>query len=72
MKKFHFLDGLKIGGIENQAFTLSSLKSSKEENYLVNLDKSINNYPDNFFKQDKFKNLEIISFTRKKVFTYLF
>lgn len=66
MKKFHFLDGFKIGGIENQAFTLSSLKSSQEENYLVNLDKSINNYPDNFFKQDKFKNLKIISFTRKK------
>ena len=66
MKKFHFLDGLKIGGIENQAFTLSSLKSPNNENYLINLDKSINNYPDNFFKQDKFKNLKIISFVRKR------
>ena len=33
MKKFHFLDGLKIGGIENQALTLSSIKTSKEENF---------------------------------------
>ena len=30
MKKFHFLDGFKIGGIENQAFTLSSSDDFEE------------------------------------------
>ena len=39
MKKFHFLDGFKIGGIENQAFTLASLKTSKADNFLINLNK---------------------------------
>lgn len=66
MKKFHFLDGLKIGGIENQAFTLSSCESSKEENYLINLNKKRNDYSDNFFKKKRYKNLRIISFQRKK------
>ena len=66
MKKFHFLDGFKIGGIENQAFTLASSKSSNVDNFLVNLNKSKNDYSDNFFKQKKYKNLKIISFERKK------
>ena len=34
MKRFHILDGLKIGGIENQAFTLSSSDDFEEENYM--------------------------------------
>ena len=66
MKKFHFLDGLKIGGIENQALTLSSLETSKEENLLINLNISKNDYSDNFFKQKKYENLKIISYKRKK------
>ena len=66
MKKFHFLDGLKIGGIENQAFTLSSYESSKEENYIVNLNKKRNDYSDKFFKKKIYKNLKIISFRRRK------
>ncbi len=66
MKKFHFLDGFKIGGIENQAITLSSLKTSKEDNFLINLNKSKNDYSDNFFKQKKYKNLKIISYERKQ------
>ena len=41
---FHILDGIKIGGIENLAFTLSSEKMSMEQNYLINLNKKINNY----------------------------
>ena len=53
MKKFHFLDGLKIGGIENQALTLSSLETSKVENFLINMNKEKNDYPDNFFNQKK-------------------
>ena len=36
---FHILDGIKIGGIENLAFTLSSEKIDGEENYLINLSK---------------------------------
>ena len=51
MKKFHFLDGFKIGGIENQAFTLASSKSSNADNFLINLNKSKNDYSDNFFKK---------------------
>ena len=66
MKKFHFLDGFKIGGIENQAFTLASLKTSKADNFLINLNKSKNEYSDKFFKQEKYKNLKIISLKRKK------
>ena len=66
MKKFYFLDGLKIGGIENQAFTLSSSDNFKEENYIINLNKRINHYSDDFFKQKKYKNLKIISYERKK------
>ena len=34
---FHILDGIKIGGIENLAFTLSSEKIDGQENYLINL-----------------------------------
>lgn len=68
MNKFHVLDGLKIGGIENQALTLSTEKNDDEDNYLVNLDKNINNYPENFFNQEKYRNLKIISFQRKKFF----
>ena len=41
---FHILDGIKIGGIENLALTLSSEEISKEQNYLINLNKNINNY----------------------------
>ena len=66
MKKFHFLDGLKIGGIENQAFTLSLEESKKYINYIINIDEFKNDYSDNFFKQEKYKNLKIISFKRKK------
>lgn len=66
MKKFHFLDGLKIGGIENQALTLSSEGDKNEENYLVNLNKKINEYSNKFFSQNKYKNLKIISFQRKE------
>tara|TARA_A100001035_G_scaffold149386_1_gene117456 strand:- start:198 stop:1286 length:1089 start_codon:yes stop_codon:yes gene_type:complete len=66
MKKFHFIDGLKIGGIENQALSLSSLETSKVENFLINLNKRKNDYPDNFFNQKKYKNLKVISFERKQ------
>ena len=66
MKKFHFLDGLKIGGIENQALTLTSEEDIDEENYLINLNKNLNDYSDKFFKQKQFKNLKIISFKRRK------
>ena len=66
MKKFHFLDGLKIGGIENQAFTLSSEGNSKYQNCIINLNNKINEYSDNFFKNKKYKNLKILSFERKK------
>jgi len=38
---FHILDGIKIGGIENLAFTLSSEKMSLEQNYLINLNKNL-------------------------------
>ena len=65
---FHILDGIKIGGIENLALTLSSEKISKEQNYLINLDKKINNYSNYFSKNNKYKNLKIISFERKKGF----
>ena len=39
---------------------------SKKENYIINLNKRINHYSDDFFKQEKYKNLKIISFERKK------
>ncbi len=63
---FHVLDGIKIGGIENLALTLSSEKISKEQNYLINLNKKINNYSTFFSKNNKYKNLKIISCDRKK------
>ena len=49
---FHILDGIKIGGIENLAFTLSSEKLSTEKNYLINLNKNINNYSNYFSKNN--------------------
>ncbi len=66
MKRFHILDGLKIGGIENQALTLSSEKCIYEENYLLNLNQEINCYSDKFFNQKKYQNLNIFSLKRKK------
>ena len=63
---FHILDGLKIGGIENLALTLSSQKTHLEQNYLINLNKNINNYSNYFSKNKKYKNLKIISVQRKK------
>ena len=63
---FHILDGIKIGGIENLALTLSSARMSKEQNYLINLNKKINNYSNYFSKNNKYKNLKIISFERKR------
>ena len=63
---FHILDGIKIGGIENLAFTLSSEKMSMEKNYLINLNKKINNYSNYFSKKKKYKNLKIISVERKR------
>ena len=65
MKIFHVLDGLKIGGIENQALTLSSEGKRDGENILLNLNKNINDYSKNFFNQKKYKNLKIISCQRK-------
>ncbi len=62
---FHFLDGIKIGGIENLALTLSSEQISSEQNYLINLNKKVDNYSDYFSKKNKYKNLKIISFERK-------
>jgi len=62
---FHIIDGIKIGGIENLALTLSSEKSSMEQNYLINLNKKINNYSNYFAKNNKYKNLSIISLERK-------
>ena len=62
---FHILDGIKIGGIENLALTLSSEKMSMEQNYLINLNKKIDNYSDYFSKNNKYKNLKIISCERK-------
>ncbi len=63
---FHILDGIKIGGIENLALTLSSENLSVEQNYLINLNKNINNYSNYFSKNKKYKNLKIISVERKK------
>ena len=65
---FHILDGIKIGGIENLALTLTSEENDKEQNYLINLNKKINNYSNYFSKNNKYKNLKIISFERKKGF----
>ena len=65
---FHILDGLKIGGIENLALTLSSEKMNLEENYLINLNKNINNYSNYISKNNKYKNLKIISVERKRSF----
>ena len=63
---FHILDGFKIGGIENLALTLSSEKISMEKNYLINLNKNIDNYSNHFSKNNDYKDLEIISCERKK------
>tara|TARA_A100000164_G_scaffold356756_1_gene366679 strand:+ start:749 stop:1837 length:1089 start_codon:yes stop_codon:yes gene_type:complete len=63
---FHILDGIKIGGIENLALTLSSEKISMEKNYLINLNENVNNYSNYFSKNKKYKNLKIISIERKK------
>ena len=63
---FHILDGIKIGGIENLALTLSSEKTPMEQNYLINLNKNINNYSNYISKNNKYKNLKIISIERKK------
>ena len=38
-QNFHILDGLKIGGIEKLALTLSSQKILNEENYILNITK---------------------------------
>ena len=56
---FHILDGIKIGGIENLALTLSSENLSREQNYLINLNKKIDNYSSYFSKNNKYKNLKI-------------
>ena len=66
MKTFHVLDGLKIGGIENQALTLSSQESGDDINYLVNLNQKINRYTNKFFDQKQYQNIKIISLRRKK------
>ncbi len=63
---FHFLDGLKIGGIENLALTLSSERVHKEKNYLINLNKNINDHLNYISKNKKYKNLKIISLERKR------
>ena len=63
---FHILDGIKIGGIENLALTLSSEKIHIEQNYLINLNKNINDYSNYILKNNKYKNLRIISFEREK------
>ena len=56
---FHVLDGMKIGGIENLALTLSNQKVSEEQNYLINLNKNINNYSNYFYKNNKYKDLAL-------------
>ena len=66
------IDGLKIGGIENQALTLSAEESRDEENFLVNLNKYINSYSNKFFYQKQYQNLKIISLKRKKSFLMTF
>ena len=63
---FHILDGIKIGGIENLAFTLSNERTPMEQNYLINLNKNINSHYNYISKKNKYKNLKIISFNRKK------
>ena len=50
---FHILDGIKIGGIENLALTLTSEENDKEQNYLINLNKNINDYSTYFAKNIK-------------------
>ena len=72
-KSFHILDGLKIGGIENLAFTLASAeKKLNSEHYLINLNINLNEYSDNFFFQNKYSNLKIISFKKKRGLSLLF
>ena len=63
---FHVLDGIKIGGIENLALTLSSEEMNMEQNYLINLNKNINDYSNYVATNIKYKNLKIISLERKR------
>ncbi len=63
---FHILDGIKIGGIENLAMTLSNEKMHIEENYLINLNRNINDYSNYISKNKKYKNLKIISLKRRR------
>ena len=39
--KFSFLDGIRIGGIENLALTLSNEDMENQQNYLINLNKKL-------------------------------
>ena len=64
---FHVLDGIKIGGIENLALTLSNEEMNMEQNYLINLNKNINNYFNYFSKNNKYKNLKIISLEMRSI-----
>ena len=63
---FHFLDGIKIGGIENLALTLSNEEMENQQNYLINLNKKVNDYSNYISKNYKYKNLKIISLDRKR------
>ncbi len=63
---FHILDGIKIGGIENLALTLSSENIPYEQNFLINLNENINDYSNYISRKNKYKNLRIISLKRKK------
>ena len=63
---FHILDGIKIGGIENLAMTLSNEKTNIEQNYLINLNRNINDYSNYIGKKNKYKNLKIISLQRRR------
>ena len=65
MKIFHVLDGLKIGGIENQALTLSSEVKRDGENILLNLNKNINDYSKTFLIK-KHKNLKLFRVKERK------
>jgi len=63
---FHILDGIKIGGIENLALTMSREGMPMEKNYLINLNKNINNFSNDISTKNKYKNLNIISFERRR------
>ena len=51
---FHILDGIKIGGIENLAMTLSNERTNIEQNYLINLNRNINDYSNYIGKKNKY------------------